>query len=126
MVNRYPVIGGYAVIRFGKRRPAACLWLVEVNNMHRFLIVSGFLLGAAGLVPVAARAQDHQDKRYYDRSGHDYHTWNNQEDKAYRVYLGEQHREYVQFPKVKRTQQTEYFKWRHEHPDNTLFKVEVR
>jgi hypothetical protein len=26
---------------------------------------------------------------------------------------------------VKRTQQQQYFKWRHEHPDNTLFKVEI-
>jgi hypothetical protein len=27
---------------------------------------------------------------------------------------------------VKPVHQREYFKWRHEHPDNTLFKVEVR
>jgi len=95
--------------------------------MHRFLIVSGFLLGAAWLVPVAARADDHhQDKRYYDRGGRDYHTWNDNEDRAYRVYLGEQHREYVTFPKARRNHQTEYFRWRHEHPDHTLFKVEVR
>jgi len=94
--------------------------------MNRFLIVSGFLLGAAGLVPVTARADDHQDKRYYDRNGRDYHTWNGQEDKAYRLYLEEQHRQYVEFPRVKRTQQTEYFRWRHQHPDNTLFKVEIR
>jgi hypothetical protein len=26
---------------------------------------------------------------------------------------------------VKRSQQTEYFRWRHQHPDNTLFKVEI-
>ena len=94
--------------------------------MHRFLVVSGFLLGVAWLVPVAGMAQEHQEKRYYDRDGRDYHTWNDHEDRAYRAYLGEQHREYVAFPKVKRSQQTEYFRWRHQHPDNTLFKVEVR
>jgi hypothetical protein len=27
---------------------------------------------------------------------------------------------------VKPVHQRQYFKWRHEHPDNTLFKVEVR
>jgi hypothetical protein len=91
--------------------------------MNRFLIVGGFLLGAAWLVPVAARAGE---KTYYDKSGHDRHTWNDQEDRAYRVYLGEQHREYVEFPKVKVAQQTEYFKWRHQHPDSVLFKVEVK
>jgi hypothetical protein len=94
--------------------------------MHRFLIVCGFVLGAAWLVPVVARAEDHQEKRYYDRNGRDYHTWNGHEDRAYRLYLGEQHREYVEFPKARRTHQTEYFRWRHQHPDNTLFKVEVR
>jgi hypothetical protein len=34
----------------------------------------------------------------------------------------EQHRVYVPFPKVRVTQQREYFKYRHEHG----FKVEVR
>jgi hypothetical protein len=32
----------------------------------------------------------------------------------------------VAFPKAKRVHQTEYYRWRHQHPDNTLFKVEVR
>jgi hypothetical protein len=32
----------------------------------------------------------------------------------------------VAFPKARRTHQTEYYRWRHQHPDNTLFKVEVR
>jgi len=76
--------------------------------------------------PIAVRADDHHDKRYYDRDGHDYHTWNGNEDRAYRVYLGQQHREYREFGKTKAIQQQEYFKWRHGNPDSTLFKVEVR
>ncbi len=95
--------------------------------MHRFLILSGFLVGATLLAPVAVKADDnHHERRYYDRQGHDYHTWNNQEDKAYRVYLGEQHREYREFPTVRRNQQTEYFRWRHQHPDTVIFKDERR
>jgi len=93
--------------------------------MHRFKIVSAFCLGAPLLVPATAAAANH-DKRYYDRDGRDYHQWNGQEDRAYRVYLGEQHQQYRQFKKVKPAQRTEYFKWRHEHPDTTLFKVEIR
>ena len=92
--------------------------------MKRFLL-SGFLVGAALLASVAT-ADDHHDKRYYDRNGHDYHVYNNQEDRAYRVYLGEQHLEYREFSKMKRQDQQRYFKWRHEHPDQTLFKVEIR
>jgi hypothetical protein len=94
--------------------------------MHRFL-VSALLLGSAVITPVALRAEDSHDRRYYDRENKDYHTWNNHEDHAYRVYLGEQHREYREFPKVRVEQQREYFRWRHEHPDNhPIFKVEVR
>jgi hypothetical protein len=78
------------------------------------------------MAPVAMRADDHHDKRYYDRDGRDYHTWNSQEDRAYRVYLTDQHRDYREFQKTKAVQQREYFKWRHDHPDHVLFKVEIR
>jgi len=96
--------------------------------MHRFLILSAFALSAALIAPVVARADDrnHQDKRYYDRQGKDYHTWNNNEDRAYRQYLGEQHRDYRDFHRTNRNQQQQYFNWRHTHDDNTLFKVEIR
>jgi hypothetical protein len=93
--------------------------------MHRFL-VSG-LLFAALLTPVALSAEEHHDKRYYDRDGKDYHSWNDHEDRAYRVYLGEQHREYREFPRATVVQRNEYFRWRHVHPDShPIFKVEVR
>jgi hypothetical protein len=94
--------------------------------MHRFLILSALFAGATLVAPVAMRADDHHDKRYYDRDGRDYHTWNSNEDRAYRAYLGEQHRDYREFARVKSPQQREYFKWRHDHPDNTLFKLEIK
>jgi len=93
--------------------------------MNRFLIMSALFVGAALITPVAVRADDHP-KRYYDREGRDYHTWNGQEDRAYRVYLGEQHRDYREFGRTNAAQQREYFRWRHEHPDHVLFKVEVK
>lgn len=91
--------------------------------MRRFLILTAFCVGASLITPAAMMAGD---KRYYDRDGHDYHTWNNQEDRAYRVYLAEQHREYREFGKTKAVEQREYFKWRHDHPDNVLFKIEIK
>jgi len=100
----------------------------EDNNMHRFLILSALVLSTTLIGPVISRADDanHHDKRYYDRSGKDYHTWNNNEDRAYRSYLQEQHQDYRDFNKVKRPQQQQYFAWRHQHPDTTLFKVEIK
>jgi len=86
------------------------------------------LLGAAIIAPVAAKADDrnHHEKQYYDREGRDYHTWNNQENRAYRAYLQDQHRDYREFRKVRPNQQAEYFRWRHAHPDSVIFKVQVR
>jgi hypothetical protein len=93
--------------------------------MRRFLILSGFLLGAALIAPLVVNADDH-DRRYYDRDHRDYHEWNTREDRAYRVYLGEQHRNYREFSRETRYRQGHYFRWRHRHPDSTLFRVEVR
>ena len=94
--------------------------------MHAFRIANGLLLGVALTAPVALRADDKKTttttttQRYYDSDAKDYHEWTPQEDRAYRVYLGQEHRDYVEFPKVKVVEQREYFKWRHEHPDSSV------
>ena len=96
--------------------------------MNRFLILSALVLSTTMIGPVVARADDsnHHEKRYYDRDARDYHAWNGNEDRAYRAYLQEQHQNYRTFNKVNRSQQQQYFRWRHEHSDNTLFKVEIK
>ena len=101
--------------------------------MFRFQIVSGLLLGAALIAPVAMRAEDEKtttttttttkQTRYYDTDEKDYHVWSTGEDRAYRIYLGEVHRDYIAFPKVKVVEQKEYFKWRHGHPDSVIIKT---
>ena len=93
----------------------------------------GFLvLGAVLTAPIAistkAASQDdrhqednHRDKkqkRVYDRSHKDYHNWDDNEDRAYRQYLGDQHIVYRDISKLKRNQQTAYWNWRHDHPDH--------
>lgn len=94
--------------------------------MHRFLLLTVLFTGAAMVAPIAMRADDHHERRYYDKQGRDYHTWNDHEDRAYRIYLGEQHRDYSNFGREKASRQREYFRWRHEHPDSAIFKVEIR
>lgn len=94
--------------------------------MHRFSILTVFFAATALMAPVAARADDHHEKRYYDKEHRDYHSWNDHEDRAYRIYLGEQHSDYRAFASVNAVQRRDYFRWRHEHPDNLIFKVEVR
>ena len=75
----------------------------------------------ASAAPKAAAAQevvvrvDHP--RYYDRNHRDYHEWNDREDRSYRVYLGEHHRDYREFHNNSRREQSNYWNWRHSHPD---------
>jgi len=92
--------------------------------MKHLLILGGLIMAASMIAPVAVMAAgDHRGEvRYYDRDGRDYHNWNGEEDRHYRVYLVEQHRTYVPFVKVNVRRRQEYFRYRHEHG----FKIEVR
>ena len=55
--------------------------------------------------------------RVYDPVHKDYHQWDDHEDRAYRAYLTENHQEYRVYGKQKKADQSRYWKWRHEHPD---------
>lgn len=95
-----------------------------------------FLLSGALITPAALMAFQEsrstttttttETQRYYDPTYKEYHNWNANEDRAYRMYLQENHRTYEEFPKTKTTEQTEYWKWRHDHPDKMIFKSETQ
>ena len=85
--------------------------------MHRYL--TALLFSAALLAPLAvtARAEKHiVVRRYYDRGGRDWHQWNDAEELAYRRHLAERRFEYRAYPRVSRERQSEYWRWRHQHP----------
>ena len=102
-------------------------------------ILSTLALGAALIAPMGLRAQDEskkststttttttttESKRYFDPEEKIYRTWDDREDRAYRVYLKEKHMDYVEFPKVKTTEQREYWRWRHGHPESVTVTTE--
>src|SRR5271165_4817343 len=88
------------------------------NNMHRYLSV--LLLSAALILPVVMRADDNHDqsKRYYDKTGKDWHEWNQNEDHAYHQYLQDNHKKDRDFSKASSRERDDYFKYRHAHPDS--------
>jgi len=53
----------------------------------------------------------------YDSSHHDYHQWNDNEDRAYRQYLSKHHKQYRDFQSESPKEQNQYWNWRHAHPD---------
>lgn len=81
-------------------------------------LVSPVLIHATVISPDEPRAtQNH--RRYYDRDHKDYHDWDDREDGAFRRWIQEErHETYRGFQKLKREEQREYWRWRHEHPDN--------
>lgn len=101
-----------------------------MNNAYRYFI--SFLLTASLATPVAIgatskgpqeerrqeqnqRDRNNSNRRVYDQTHKDYHNWDDNEDRAYRQRLSEQHRKYRDFSKQNRKQQDEYWNWRHDH-----------
>jgi hypothetical protein len=66
------------------------------------------------------RAQDHQAARYHDKDHNDDHEWNKNEDRAYRIWVKDNHRKYQDFNRLKEEDQGNYWRWRHDHSDADL------
>jgi hypothetical protein len=81
------------------------------------------LFSAALLVPVAIPTSM-MAQTYHDEKHHDDHQWNAHEDKAYRIWVKENHRKYGDFAKLKAEDQAQYWAWRHEHSDAVL-KIDI-
>ena len=86
-----------------------------MSRIKRILISSCFagnlLIAVAGL-GCAGRV------RIYDEYHSDWHTWDHNEDVAYRSYWNERHETYRDYNKLNKDEQKDYWNWRHDHPDN--------
>jgi hypothetical protein len=85
--------------------------------MQRFFTA---IFGAALLFSSAVRAMRADDRTYHDSKYNDDHHWDSHEDQAYRMWLKQNHRKYVEFAKQKEADQQAYWAWRHEHSDAVL------
>jgi hypothetical protein len=90
--------------------------------MRRFL--NAVALGAVLLAPVAITPRPLQAQTYHDAKNNEDHQWNNQEDKAYRIYVKQNHRRYRAFAKLNDSDQQAYWAWRHDHSDAQL-KIDI-
>jgi hypothetical protein len=101
------------------------------NDMHRgYRYLSSFLLTTALAAPGGMLAatrpqydknqenrQNENNRRYYDRGHKDYHNWDSNEDRQYQRYQTEHHQRRA-FVQLNRRQQSVYWSWRHNNPDN--------
>ena len=94
--------------------------------MRRFL--STVFLGAAltiplAVAPISLRADD-KVRTFHDKERNEDHQWNDHEDRAYRMWVKENHRKYQDFAKLKEEDQKSYWGWRHDHSD-AILKIDV-
>ena len=97
-----------------------------MQRIYRYL--GSFLLGTSLVAPMAVTggAQDRHEERerehherYYDRDHKDYHVWDDREEGRFHIWMTERRDDtHRTFRKLKRKEQHEYWKWRHEHPDD--------
>jgi hypothetical protein len=85
-------------------------------------VVLTVALAAPAAISAAAKPQNngHQEEnrnRVYDRAHNDYHNWDDNEDRSYRQYLGDKHRDYRPLGETNAKQQRAYWNWRHSHPE---------
>jgi hypothetical protein len=97
---------------------------------YRFL--GTILLTAALGTPLASAKpviapQDHEDhdrdrdrdnRRVYDPYHKDYHNWDDREDGVYRHWLEGRHEAYVDYNRLKHSEQRAYWNWRHNHEEH--------
>ena len=85
------------------------------------LFISSIFLGTALIAPMAITAKAAPQAvsvRIYDRNHKDYHNWDDREERSYQTFRVEHPRYQVSYKKAKRNQQSEYWAWRHSHPDH--------
>ncbi|HXA78601.1 MAG TPA: hypothetical protein VNV41_15820 [Candidatus Acidoferrales bacterium] len=92
-----------------------------MRHTHRY--ITSLFLAAALTAPVAIMAAPIPQEagvqvRVYDRDHKDYHNWDDHENRAWGIFLTNNHRKNHEYAKANRREQSNYWKWRHEHPDN--------
>jgi hypothetical protein len=106
--------------RFGSSEDHTAMKTVLQHFLNAALV--GAVLITPVVAPTALRADDH---KYHDAKHNDDHEWNSHEDKAYRMYVKENHGKYRDFGKLKEEERQSYWDWRHEHSDAVL-KINIR
>ncbi len=85
---------------------------------HRYIVTLCLTAAvAAPAVLVAAPAAQEVSVKVYDRDHKDYHNWNDNESRHWDMFLTENHRDHHDWKKANKKEQSEYWKWRHNHPD---------
>jgi hypothetical protein len=88
------------------------------NRFVTALFLTAALASSGSIVAAATPQEASVHVRVYDSHHHDYHNWDDREDRAYRGYLTERHEDYRAYDRQNHKHQVHYWNWRHHHPDH--------
>ncbi len=91
------------------------------------LLLNTAVLGAAlcGTFATLPTLRAEEPRTWHDQAHNEDHKWDTREDKAYRMWVKEQHRKYKDFGKLKEEERQSYWGWRHDHSD-AILKLDIR
>jgi len=95
------------------------------TKLSKFFIAALFgtaLSAPVILMPATLRAED---RVYHDKARNDEHHWDSHEDRAYRIWVKENHRKHRGFAKLNEEEQEQYWAWRHDHSD-ALLHIDIK
>jgi hypothetical protein len=107
----------------GLRDSKADILNLEDYSMHRAhryiasLFLAAALAAPASIIAAPAPQENRDQNRIYDKDHKDYHNWDDHENQQWGVFLSENHRKSHEFSKSNKKEQSEYWNWRHAHPD---------
>jgi hypothetical protein len=86
-----------------------------MHRPNRFRATLSFT--AALAISAATIACSSQPPVVVDEAHNDSHRWDDHENQSWHRFLTENHRQDHEFAKSERNEQSEYWNWRHNHPD---------
>jgi hypothetical protein len=92
----------------------------NMHNAHRYiasLFLTAALAAPVSLLAVPSPQEARVQVRVYDRDHKDYHNWDDNENHAWGQYLTENRKSSHEYSKSNRKEQSQYWNWRHAHPD---------
>ncbi len=94
-------------------------------RLRNAALLGAALIASIAMPTTALRAADAKvGVTFHDKGHNDDHQWNNNEDRAYGMWVKENHRKSTKFVKLNENDQQAYWGWRHEHSD-ALLKINI-
>jgi hypothetical protein len=93
----------------------------NMHTAHRYialLFLTAVLAAPVSIIAVPVPQKASVQIRVYDKDHKDYHNWDDNENQAWGRFQTENHKQPHDFKKAKKSEQSQYWNWRHDHQDD--------